>query len=123
MTYSYDLIIRMIKYYNNNNKSFREIETEFDISKSTLQRWVVNKGLNSQPPKNEYKSRIRILQYIKKSLNQNPFQSLYMLKVKIMSKFNISVSKQTVSNYMKIIGYSKKKLAKRLYKIKRPYIT
>ena len=107
MTYSFDLIIRMIKYYNNNNKSFREIEKEFDISKSTLQRWVTNNGLNEQPTKAEYKNRIRMLQYIKNSLNQNPFQTLDMLKVKILRKFNISICKKTVSNYMKIIGYSK----------------
>ena len=117
MTYSYDLIVRMIKYYNNSNKSFREIETMFDISKSTLQRWVYNNGLN-KPAKVEYKNRIIMLQYIRNSLNQNPFQTLHMIKVKILSKFNISISIKTVSNYMKIIGYSKKKIVRRLYNTK-----
>ena len=117
MTYSYDLIIRMIKYYNNSDKSFREIETMFDISKSTLQRWVSNNGLN-KPTKVEYKNRIIMLKYIKNSLNQNPFQTLHMIKVKILSKFNISISIKTVSNYMKIIGYSKKKIVRRLYNTK-----
>ena len=117
MTYSYDLIVRIIKYYNNNNKSYRELENEFDISKSTIQRWVLNNGLN-EPTKVEYKNRIRLLSYIKNSLNQNPFQTLDMLKVKILSKFGIIISKKTVSNYMKIIGYSKKKIVRRLYNTK-----
>ena len=117
MTYSYDLIVRIIKYYNNNNKSYRELENEFDISKSTIQRWVLNNGLN-EPIKVEYKNRIRLLSYIKNSLNQNPFQTLDMLKVKILTKFDITISKKTVSNYMKIIGYSKKKIVRRLYNTK-----
>jgi transposase len=115
MTYSFDLKIRMVNYYKNSNKTLRYIESMFDISKSSLQRWVNNICLEGHTRDVEYKERALILVFIKRSLDHNPFQTLDMLKLKIFNKFELSLTKSTISNYMKIIGYSKKKIVKRLY--------
>ena len=115
MTYSLDLKIRMINYYNNNNNSLRYIETNFGISKSTLHRWVNNIDNKKENQLNKYKSNILIIEFIKRSLDHNPFQTLDILNLKIFNKFKVSLSKSTISNYLKIIGYSKKKIIKRLY--------
>jgi transposase len=115
MTYSFDLKIRMVNYYKNSNKTLRYIESMFDISKSSLQRWTNNICLEGHTRDVEYKERALILVFIKRSLDHNPFQTLDMLKLKIFNKFELSLTKSTISNYMKIIGYSKKKIVKRLY--------
>jgi transposase len=115
MTYSFDLKIRMVNYYNITNKSLREISKDFDITKSSLHRWINNKCIIKTERKTEYKIRTNILGFLKRSLNHNPFQNLDMLKNKIFTKYDLEVSKSTVSNYLKIIGYSKKKITRRLY--------
>ena len=115
MTYSFDLKIRMINYYNSTKESLRHISKNFDISKSSLHRWINNKYIIKTEKKTEYKIRANILGFLKRSLDHNPFQNLYMLKNKIFIKYDLEVSKSTLSNYLKIIGYSKKKITRRLY--------
>ena len=53
---------------------------------------------------------------MKNSLNQNPYQTLNNLKTKIKKKFDKSICCKTVSNYLKIINYKKKRAVKKLYK-------
>jgi transposase len=115
MTYSFDLKIRMINYYNNSNKSLRSIEIEFDISKSSLHRWINDICVVKKIKKSVYIQRSEILQFLKRSLDHNPFQNLELLKNKIKLKFNSKLTIKTVSNYLKIIGYSKKKITRRFY--------
>jgi hypothetical protein len=47
-------------------------------------------------------------------LNQNPFKTLPMMKENLKKKFNMDISTKTISKYLKIIGYIKKKVVKRL---------
>lgn len=124
MTYSTDLKTRLVDFYNKYNGSiynnirvtFRSIAAEWKISKSILQKWVT---YISNPKKTSHiRQNIDILNFIKRSLDHNPFQCCNLLVDKIFKKFNITVSKKTVSNYIKIINYSKKKLIRRLYNTK-----
>ena len=111
--YSFDLKIRMVNNYNNSNNTLRDIATDYNKSKSSLHRWINNKCLNRQPIKTEYKNRVKILNLIKRSIDHNPFQTLDLLKTKIKKKFNLELTKMTISRYMKIIRYSKKKITKK----------
>jgi transposase len=117
MTYSYDLKIRMVNYYNNSDESLRSISQKFDISKSSLQRWVNNICLEEAEKKVDCQDRIKILNFLKRSLDLIIYclQNLEMLKNKISIKFNTILTKKTISNYLKIINYSKKKITKRFY--------
>ena len=117
MTYSLDLRIRLSNYYKNNDISIRSIASDFDVSKSSLQRWVADKSLDvTKINDNKYsEEKVQILQFLKRSLDQNPFQNLEMLKERLSKKFIFYCTTKTVSNYLKIIGYSKKKIVRRLY--------
>ena len=115
MTYSFDLQIRMVNHYNNSNKSLRTIAEEFNLSKSSLHRWINDISVIKTEKKNIYKKRLEILTFLKRSLGHNPFQNLKMLNNKINKKFDIDITTKTISNYMKIIGYTKKKIVRRLY--------
>ena len=48
-------------------------------------------------------------------MDRNPFQTLEVLRTKISDKFDTSLTKKTVSNYIRIIGFSKKRIVRRLY--------
>jgi transposase len=118
MTYSLDFQEAMIKIYNNLGYTLRNISTFFNISKSALHNWVKNSNnTNNTKEKTESNSKvnIQVLHFLKRSLDHNPFQNLNILAIKIFKKFNILYTKKTISNYLKIIGYSKKKITRRLY--------
>ena len=117
MTWSTDFKDAMIKIYNLGTYTLRQISLFFNVSKSALHRWINN--INIQKIENK-KSRINndILTFLKRSLDHNPFQILDYLVIKIFKKFDIMLTKKTVSNYIKIIGYSKKKIVSRIYNTK-----
>lgn len=56
-----------------------------------------------------------MLSFLKCSLNHNPFQTQFILQNKINNKFNINVSLFTIRKMMAIIGYTKKKVSRKLY--------
>ena len=56
-----------------------------------------------------------IINFIKKSLSIQPFQTLYKLQGKIKKKFNTDLSIKIISKYVKIARFSKKKITRRLY--------
>lgn len=116
--YSLDLKLHVVYYYENSNSSIRTIAKQLGISKSSICRWV-NKYKNDNNNDNNNHDNNRnisnILNFLKNSLNQNPFQTLPMIEEKLHKKLNICVSTKTISKYLKIIGYTKKKVVKRLY--------
>ena len=119
MTYSLDLRVRLANYYKKSNKSIRNIASDFDVSKSSLQRWATDESLDLKEVDESIQlyneDKVKMLQFLKRSLDQNPFQNLEMLKERIAKKFSFYCTTKTVSNYLKIIGYSKKKIVRRLY--------
>jgi len=119
MTYSKDLVNIVLYYSNNTNLSIRKIANLLLISKSTVHRWInqnyPNKIQNIKKDKYTSKNK-KILSFLKNSLNQNPYQTLNNLKTKIKKKFDKSICCKTVSNYLKIINYKKKRAVKKLYK-------
>ena len=126
--YSLELILHVVYYYKTSNIGLRTIAKNLCLSKSTICRWVnkygdkvngndINKEVDttktSTPTYNENTQ--LILRYLKNSLNQNPFQTLKMMEENIKRKLNICVSIKTISNYLKIIGYRRKKVVKRYH--------
>jgi transposase len=116
--------------------SFRQIESILNIPKSTAQRWYAychDFITNSNESKviidkiTKYKkstetnitnTNISILNYIKKSLSIQPFQTIRILQNKIHKIFNINITEKNISHYIKLSGFSKKKITKRIYNIK-----
>ena len=124
MTYSTDLKTRVIDFYNtfkgvlfNNSKvTVRSISKLYKITKSTIHRWItIPPQIRIKEENINYHKNINILNFLKRSLDHNPFQNLNMLNIKVFKKFDILLSTTTIGNYIKIIKYSKKKLTRRLY--------
>lgn len=124
--YSLDLILHVIHYYKHSNVSLRTIANQLCLSKSSISRWVNKYDRDEINSNNENisddinvnnKNEIiqRILLFLKNSLNQNPFQTLEIIKENMKRKLNIFISTKTISKYLKIIGYRKKKVVKRFY--------
>ena len=114
MTYSKDLKDRVIYYKNNTDLSIRQIATLLLISKSTVHRWINNIS-NKKSTETYIEKNKNILSFLKNSLNKNPFQTLEILQNKIKNKFKIDKSRQTISNYLKIIGFKYKRTHRKVY--------
>ena len=115
MTYSTDFQEGMVKIYLNLDITLRHLSSIVNISKSTLHRWVSNKDLIKEERTPSVKVNLEVVNFLKRSLDHQPFQSLDLLVIKVIKKFNITYSVSTISNYLKILGYSKKKIVRRMY--------
>lgn len=63
-------------FYNNNQYSIREVSTIFNISKSTIQRWIINNV--SIKIKTNYKEQIDAI--IKNIIDNNPFVTIKQIR-------------------------------------------
>lgn len=116
MTYSLDLINRAINYYKNTSKSLRKVADIFSIPKSSLHEWIYNLPLKYTNNKTQtYKIKDKYLKFIKNSLDHNPCQTQDNLVDKLNNKFNQSFTRYHINIILKIIGYTKKKLQRKLY--------
>ena len=133
---SIDLMVH-VTYCHLQSNSFREIETLFNIPKTTAHRWYTqcskyfedinntNKVIDIMTEKkdkqieennqNILNNNRNIIRYINKSLSIQPFQTQHDLQNKIEKKFNVSLTIKTISKYIKNSGFSKKKITRRLY--------
>ena len=116
MTYSLDLINRAINYYKSTLNSLRKVSDIFSINKSSLHEWIYNLPLkyNNNAIKHD-KIKDEHLKYIKRSLDHNPSQTQLDLSNKINLKFNINFTTYHIKIILKVIGYTKKKLQRKLY--------
>jgi transposase len=133
---SIDLMVH-ISYFYLQEYSFRQIEKLLNIPKSTSCRWYnyckkyftdtkdtnviidkINK-LKEESKMNKQNMSINkiIIQFINKSLCIQPFQTHQMLQNKIQTKFKIFLTPKMISTYIKLAGFSKKKVTRRLYNI------
>lgn len=116
MTYSLDLINSCINYYKSNTLSTRAVAKIFSVSKSVLCNWLKELPIvynNNKHITSNITS--KMLLFLKNSLNHNPYQTQSNMMHKINNKFNINISSFTIKTMLKIIGYSKKKVSRKLY--------
>lgn len=115
--YSNILINGIINLYNTHGFSYRKLGKIFNIPKSNICRQVNGIVYNSDKVKHFHKIKpelkVRILQFLKNSTSQNPFNRLIDYKIKILKKFKIDLSKTTISKLMKILNMTKKKISVR----------
>ena len=108
-------MIQIVKnFYNNNNYSIRHVASIFNISKSTIQRWI--SYTISVDVINIIKSdKEKIMDFINEEIKINPFTTINKIKHKIYDKLNISISKTGVYIFMKLCNLSFKKVSKKTY--------
>jgi transposase len=100
---TYPFIIRAIvrDFYNKNSFSIRHVAKIFNISKSTVSRWINNKSLLLIKKKRPLKFS-HILDSIKVHVKENPFIKLSTLKLFIKQSLNLNISISTLSKYLRI---------------------
>lgn len=135
---SIDLMVHITYSHLRAGLSFRKIDEYFDIAKSTAHRWY-NQCKNNfndinltdevidiiieqkekkkikENEKNIINKNLNVLNFIKKSLSIQPFQTLCDLQGKIKNKFDVQLTLKVVSKFVKIIGFSKKEITRRLF--------
>lgn len=116
MTYSIDLITRIIRYKQVTNDTYRRISQLFDISKSIVHKWCTTFHLKKDNNKVSKMDKQHIL-FIKKSLDHKPFQTQQELLTKLNIKFNSFFTIHTIRSILKIIGYTKKKASRKLHNL------
>lgn len=111
-------IFNNMQKFNKYNITLREFKIISGIIKSTMSRWLndcrYNKNIEYDQNENIKETKckfnvLRIFQFIKNSLSQNPFVSLDKLTKNICNKLKINISRTTIAEYLKKMGYSKKK--------------
>ena len=105
--YSFDLKKATINAYNE-LKSLRKVAKMFQVSHTTVSRWL------KQRPRKPYfrdiffKSNF-IVETVKQLIRNDPFISLRKMKHFIDSTFDFSVSKELVRTVLRRSGYTRKK--------------
>ncbi|ATZ81162.1 hypothetical protein BMW23_1119 [Bodo saltans virus] len=115
MTYSLDLIKRVVNYYKKNNVSLRYKSEIFCVSKSIINVWLNKIPIKYIKNVNKIEINNELLSFVKNSLNQNPFQTQIELRDKLNKNFDRDESVCIIKKILKIIGYSKKKVSRKLY--------
>lgn len=104
---------RAIVHYKYFLKSLRRVSNIYNISKSTLSRWLRNEGTNVQR-----KQRVSIVQtlkdFVSNKLVDNPFLTTYELSKLVKQELNKSVSKSTIWKTIRASNLS--------YKRSKPYV-
>ena len=94
------------KFYKNNNYTIRDISLIFDISKSTIHRWLNSNIINTIKKINiNYKI---IMNTIEKYLLDNPFIIIKDIQHKLYTELNIKISISGIYIYLKKINFSYK---------------
>lgn len=95
--------------YNKNTYTIRQISTILDISKSTIHRWIRNRI------KNKINRPKIIAEKIKYILKSNGLTTLKQIKNDLEQKYNINVSVSLIHLIIKQIGYSYKRVSRKIY--------
>ena len=111
--YPKEMIQIVKKFHNTNNYTIREISKIFNISKSTIHRWVSSNELIIK--KNDMYNDInkdKIIDEIKKEIQKNPFLIIEELTKIINKKYSTHISKSGIYVLMKQTNLVFKKVKK-----------
>lgn len=117
MTYSLDLINAAINYYKTSSCTLRKVANIFQVSKSVIGQWLKELPITRQTNNEHINNNITVdmLNFLRSSLNHNPFQTQIILLNKINNKFGTNISLFIIRKMMNIIGFTKKKVSRKLY--------
>ena len=104
----YDLSVkyRAIVHYEKFNKSIRKVSKMYNIGKSTLHRWLNEKGISKRKTRTKKQIGKDIQKCIDNAIHSNPFCTLKELVIKIASECSLKLSVSTASRVLKKCRYS-----------------
>lgn len=103
-----DVKYRAIVHYTHFCRSLRKVAKMYNVSKSTLHRWVNVKETHS-PRHRRSSMKIRMLEVVKQTLEQNPFCTMSSIVQSMKAGCGLTVSLSTASRFVKAVGFTKKK--------------
>lgn len=106
-----DAVINFFNSCCNGSKSYNDIARLFNISKTTVYRWL---NINSQKIKKQSKP-WKITQEIKEFVKSSLENSTLEIKEMILSTLKVSISRQSISNIIKDLGWTRKKRGKQTF--------
>ena len=101
------------QFYEKNNYSIREVSQIFNISKSSIQRWITNNAIIETIKDTSVNDKISNL--IIKSIKDNPFITIKHMQTKLKNQLNINISISGTYVHMKKNNFSFKKVSHKLY--------
>lgn len=109
----YAKILRTIvrDFYNKNKFTIRKISLIFNISKSTIGRWIKN---DYKLRKQKYDNNI-LSKFIKKLLLNDPFITIQKIKTSIFNKYKYNVSLSYIFKYIKMLNFTRKKVSRKFH--------
>lgn len=94
----------------NELKTVRKTASKFNISKSIVSHWLRNKELDKQPRKTfTRKVTQEMIDMINQKISKTPFITLLELAMEVKLKYKIIISKVTIRNILKKLGYANKR--------------
>ena len=89
-------------------ESLRKVGTCMNVSHTSVARWL--KDISRKKYKRSLPSKTdKIIEFIKVTIQQNPFISLSLLRLKVKECFGFSISKELIRIAIKKLGITKKK--------------
>lgn len=107
--YQLETKYKAIVHYSHFLKSLRKVSNIYNVSKSTLQRWLCSNGIQPRKTKSRKQLSIEIRNFIGTVLSQNPFCRMKDLSDQLFHKFNLKRSARTTCRYTKASGWTRKK--------------
>ena len=100
-------------HYNFFDGSLRKVASIYNVSKSSLHRWVKSTDTEhlhiSKPIRKRKEHCEKIKACIKKTIESNPFVTLRSVVQTVLKSCNVKLSVSTASRLTKTLGFSKKK--------------
>lgn len=107
--YPPDTKYKAIVHYNHFWKSLRGVAKIYNVSKSTLQRWIGQRSCSKKSTRKKSLLKNDIVDFIGQTLTHNPFMGMLDLSKMIASKFGLQRSAKTISRHIKRMGWTRKK--------------
>lgn len=98
---------KAIVHYDHFLRSLRQVSKIYNVGKSTLQRWLKERGVALKKPRTK-QLRSDVVACVEKSISDNPFCSLKELASKIASVCSLKRSPSSVSRLLKACKLSYK---------------
>lgn len=107
--HSLDTKYKAIVHYRHFLPSLRKVAALYNVSKSSLQRWLVNGGIPVHKQRSKKQLSQDISTAISKALTFNPFLTANELVHVLSNDLQITISRSTTKRYIHQAGFSNKK--------------
>jgi transposase len=104
---------KSVIHYLHFQKSLRRVSKIYNVSKSSLQRWV-KQNPKYRKPRTRQQIRQDITTCIKRCIQENPFTTMRAMAHSVAVECGLIRSGRTMGRYMKCVGFTRKVASRRI---------